>query len=116
MKRRKLDTAFARKRVAMGKPCVGIGAQTVMNMKREAARRTSDTHCGIEQHRRIDAAAKRNRDARIVGQGSKRNADRIENEAVGGRVSGGSHGVTALAVRKAPSKENARLTRPASFP
>lgn len=116
MKRCKLDTSFARKRAAMGKPFVGIDAQTVMNMKRDAARRTNDTHGGVEQRRRIDAAAERNRDARIVGQGSKRNADRIENEAVGGRVSGGSHSVTALAVRKAPLEENARLTRPASFP
>ncbi|BCF96833.1 hypothetical protein PPGU19_014020 [Paraburkholderia sp. PGU19] len=87
-----------------------------MNMQRDAARRTTDTHGGIEQHRRIDAAAERDRDARIVGQGRKCNADRIENEAVGGSVSGGSHGVTALIVRKAPSDENARLTRPASFP
>ncbi|BCZ77501.1 hypothetical protein PTKU64_11760 [Paraburkholderia terrae] len=87
-----------------------------MNMQSDAARRTTDTHCGVEQHRRIDAAAERNCDARIVGQGPKRNADRIENEAVGGSVSGGSHVVMALIVRKAPSDENARLTRPASFP
>ena len=50
MHRRKLDIPFARKRAAMGEPFVGIGAQAVMNMQRDAARRTTDTHHGVEQH------------------------------------------------------------------
>jgi hypothetical protein len=64
-------------------------------MKRDTTRRTAGARRRIEQHARIDASAECNRDACIGRQGAKNNADRIENEAVGGSVGSGSHVVTA---------------------
>src|SRR5262245_15936050 len=100
MHRSELDIPLTRKRSAMSEPFVGVRTETVRNMKRDATRRAADAHGRVEQHRRIDTAAERDRDARIVRQRAKNNADRIENETVGGCVSEGSHEVTA---REAPA-------------
>src|SRR5258706_13094806 len=67
-----------------------------MDMQRDTTRRAAHANRGIEQRRRIESAAERDRHARIGGQRRKRRAHRIENEAGGGgggrRVHGGGGG------------------------
>src|SRR5258708_22516540 len=63
-----------------------------MDMQRDTTRRAAHANRGIEQRRRIESAAERDRHARIGGQRRKRRADRIENEAGGGGVGRSGHG------------------------
>src|SRR5262249_29163970 len=76
---------------AMREPSVRIRAEPMMNMKRDTARRPGDAHRRIEQHGRIEAAAVRDRNARIRRLVNERSAERIEHDAVGGRISGSIH-------------------------
>ena len=95
---RKRDATLACKRLTMREPLIGVRTETVMNMQCDATRRPRDASRGVEQYAGIDAAAERHRNARVCRppkrcrQPSKCRADRIENEAVGGRVSGVGHG------------------------
>src|SRR5258706_6106429 len=63
-----------------------------MDMQRDTTRRAAHANRGIEQRRRIESAAERDRHARIGGQRRKRRADRIQNEAGGGGVGRRGHG------------------------
>jgi hypothetical protein len=45
----------------MIEPCIGMCAETVMNMKSDAIRCTDYRACGIEQHGRVQATAECNR-------------------------------------------------------
>ncbi|EDT37376.1 hypothetical protein BamMEX5DRAFT_6844 [Burkholderia ambifaria MEX-5] len=77
------DTESLGRRLRMRNPRIGVRTQAVMHVQRDAARCASHAHGRIEQHRRVEAAAVRDRDARIGRQIGKRNADRIEYDAVG---------------------------------
>ena len=97
MRLRERDATLTRKRLAMREPLIRVRTEAVVNMQRDAARRPRHTSHRVEQDTGVDAAAKRHRHARAFrlrrecGQRGKRHADRLEYEAVGGRVSGMGH-------------------------
>ena len=98
MRCRERDATLTRECLAMRKPLICVRTKAVVNMQRDTARRSRDASHGVEQHTGVDTAAKRHRNARAFSQRrscrlrGKRRADRLEYEAVGGRVSGIGHG------------------------
>ncbi|VWC16633.1 hypothetical protein BUB20358_05593 [Burkholderia ubonensis] len=109
------DAELRGARLRVRGPRVGVRAQPVVDMQRDAARRARDAYGRVEQHRRVEPAAVRDRDACAGRRVGKRNADRIEDDAVGGKFARWDHDGKARTRARCDGRTR-RVMRPAWFP